>query len=39
LTQQTVTETSVGDSADIAVIDNADGFAGLVGTVTPIVAK
>jgi hypothetical protein len=30
---------SVGDPADVAVIENADGFAGLVGTVTPIVAK
>ena len=30
---------SVGDPADVAVIENAGGFCGLVGTVTPIVAK
>ena len=30
---------SVGDSADVAVIENSGGFAGLVGTMTPIAAK
>jgi transposase len=30
---------SVVAPADVAVTENADGFCGLVGTVTPIVAK
>jgi len=30
---------SVGDPADVAVTEKADRFSGLVGAVTPIVAK